>query len=601
MTRPLSSLLIESKVRTDIDNMAMSVPYTKYGLSAPDYAANKILLKGFYQIWNKHMSSIEAKFKTSLKIYCFKLYRLNRVIWLVESLIGTLGTTERDEALKSNIEKFKKEYVGPLLDEWVQHNPKIKPVMNRFMQSATQFEDFLKTFKHYAGIDYYKIRDYEFGWTDPETVYEDFQKLEWEYADLQRAKDAYRPLEEMEEIIVDMGEYKWINTHKRYCEDEGRRMAHCGNAGGNSDDVVLSLRHFKKGRAKPVLTFILDTASGDIGEMKGFANEKPDKKYHPYILRLFIEYKEIDKIGGGGYAPERNFSVYDLSDQDYETLLAARSDILLDKDLIGRTALLPELFNKYVSGQIAIGDINRVKATGNTIVLTYDSIIDERSADMYKVMNEDLIGSIQHDINGDYDSALFSVILDDHSIKEYIHTYKAIFMSDKLMDIAEDMLVNPAKYLIETDTNDEIVNNVMNIRRKDMALDNLCRYITYEIWSKVPYDLKSRLMNTYLSSETPLWDTDNSIIEDFKIVNGRPIITLDSTEVSKMAKVRNVNYLGFFKKYCNIQSWWSASYLGIKNKDPQIIAELNQIVDSICNRFENDRYFLDDVMISNFY
>jgi hypothetical protein len=69
------------------------------------------------------------------------------------------------------------------------------------------------------------------------------------------------------------------------------------------------------------LTFILQ--SGEfLGEMKGRGNQKPQEKYHPYILSL-LTHKEngkylIKDIEGGGYLPEKNFDIEDFS---YENLV----------------------------------------------------------------------------------------------------------------------------------------------------------------------------------------------------------------------------------------------------------------------------------------
>ena len=71
------------------------------------------------------------------------------------------------------------------------------------------------------------------------------------------------------------------------------------------------------------MTFILQ-GDGSLGEMKGRSNNKPKEDYHPYILSLLKakvggEYL-VKNIRGGGYAPENNFDLEDLSDENLETL-----------------------------------------------------------------------------------------------------------------------------------------------------------------------------------------------------------------------------------------------------------------------------------------
>jgi hypothetical protein len=127
--------------------------------------------------------------------------------------------------------------------------------------------------------------------------------------------------------FINFGNMGWFTLMRPYCEQEGKAMGHCGNKGAFAHtDTVLSLREMKKQKdgillAKPNLTFILK--SGEfLGEMKGRGNQKPQEKYHPYILSL-LTHKEngkylIKDIEGGGYLPEKNFDIEDFS---YENLV----------------------------------------------------------------------------------------------------------------------------------------------------------------------------------------------------------------------------------------------------------------------------------------
>ena len=91
-------------------------------------------------------------------------------------------------------------------------------------------------------------------------------------------------------------------------------MRHCGNGVGKPDDLLLSLREpIHRGDIlfwKPHLTFILN--DGALGEMKGYANAKPDSRYHSYVEGLLYQ-SEIQQVRGGGYLPENNFSFADMA------------------------------------------------------------------------------------------------------------------------------------------------------------------------------------------------------------------------------------------------------------------------------------------------
>jgi hypothetical protein len=141
------------------------------------------------------------------------------------------------------------------------------------------------------------------------------------------------------EKVMDVGnKFVWFNLNKRYCRLEGDAMGHCGNAGSPQyHDTVLSLRRIEhKGNkvfSRPSLTFILNYKNGVLGEMKGRANEKPKSEYHPYILKLLTHQINgewmIKGINGGGYKPENNFQIKDLSPGDKIRLYRVRPDLKL--------------------------------------------------------------------------------------------------------------------------------------------------------------------------------------------------------------------------------------------------------------------------------
>jgi hypothetical protein len=137
--------------------------------------------------------------------------------------------------------------------------------------------------------------------------------------------------------FINFGNMGWFTLMRPYCEKEGKAMGHCGNKGAfASSDTVLSLREMKKQKdgillAKPYLTFILK--SGEyLGEMKGRANTKPKEEYHPYIIKL-LTHKEngkylIKNIEGGGYMPQNNFDIEDLSYENLVKLTDERPDLM---------------------------------------------------------------------------------------------------------------------------------------------------------------------------------------------------------------------------------------------------------------------------------
>jgi len=191
-------------------------------------------------------------------------------------------------------------------------------------------------FIHFLSLGIPKIDNFRFENQSWQDIHRDFEQYEKEWAEKQKSWiDITNELKEgrISPIVVFEDGFRWFNLNRPKCEQEGKAMGHCGNCGGRSDDTVLSLRKLKQegGRmyARPSLTFILHS-NGQLGEMKGRGNNKPNEKYHPYILRLLAQKNLIKGIEGGGYLPENNFSLGDLSDERLEAIFNARPDLQIN-------------------------------------------------------------------------------------------------------------------------------------------------------------------------------------------------------------------------------------------------------------------------------
>lgn len=139
------------------------------------------------------------------------------------------------------------------------------------------------------------------------------------------------------EVFLDFGNgWAWYDLEQSSCDIEAKAMGHCGNAGGNYNDTILTLRKdMGDGKFRPSLTFILDE-NGYLGEMKGRENEKPKERYHSMIIPLLMD-SRIKGINGGGYEAHRNFSLRDLPERTREQILKKKPEL---KEL-------PELWEEY--------------------------------------------------------------------------------------------------------------------------------------------------------------------------------------------------------------------------------------------------------------
>lgn len=166
------------------------------------------------------------------------------------------------------------------------------------------------------------------GWAPPDMVLEECRLIEEKWK--KEGGGSEVPPSDEDEVLIEFPDgFAWVNLNKPYCEVEGEAMGHCGNTGSPHDgDTVLSLRKkLPNGNWRPSLTFILNENTRMLGEMKGRGNDKPNPKYHPHIIAL-LKSDHVKGIVGGGYKPENNFSLDDLTDEQ-------REDVLKDKPLLG--------------------------------------------------------------------------------------------------------------------------------------------------------------------------------------------------------------------------------------------------------------------------
>lgn len=172
------------------------------------------------------------------------------------------------------------------------------------------------------------IRRYRWDRQSASILVRDLNAIEKRWKEEQEEKNRYLDNGDDETIISFPNSFQWVHLKRPSCSKEGKAMGHCGNAAAQEPgDTILSLRRKsdKPGLYFPVLTFILHR-DGMLGEMKARFNEKPESKYHPYIIAL-LKNDMIKGIRGGGYRPRNNFSLDDLSDNDYEELIKAKPSL----------------------------------------------------------------------------------------------------------------------------------------------------------------------------------------------------------------------------------------------------------------------------------
>jgi len=177
---------------------------------------------------------------------------------------------------------------------------------------------------------------------NPSAILEQLSLLEARAIDKARGKEL--PLKAGRILLNFDDGYYWVMLNVGQCELEGKAMAHCGNIGDDPYQRILSLRKDDaKGKPKAHLTFIWhqvpypgeasvpwpsapQATQGYLGETKGYANTKPAKKYHPHIIEL-LKLPMVQYNVGGGYQPENNFHLSDLTTEQKDKLYHAKPQL----------------------------------------------------------------------------------------------------------------------------------------------------------------------------------------------------------------------------------------------------------------------------------
>lgn len=300
------------------------------------------------------------------------------------------------------------------------NDPKIKKKIKFDMVdgSFTTIKNIMNELNHYMGIDYPPIQEYDPN-KNPNNALNELHYLEREWKD---ASKSWVPATGSETVIIDLGKYKWFDLGKGACRDEGEAMGHCGNVPSvSTGDVIYSLRQVKDIQGKeyhrPSLTFIAN--DGVLGEMKGRSNNKPNKKYHPYIMEL-LKSQYIKGIKGGGYMPENNFHPNDLTPEQREELIEIKGEEFLDTSGM---ALLVKLQERFDNGEDVVDNIEKVvrdmydnqEDDADEMSTIYYQVFPEWRDDRFYVMSADLI---EYSINELIDYIAGRSTISDNTIAE---------------------------------------------------------------------------------------------------------------------------------------------------------------------------------------
>ena len=287
--------------------------------------------------------------------------------------------------------------------------------------------------EHYMDSGAPSIQNYVFDKQTPRELLNTLQTMEREWLssadDDAGAEEMFkqnRLIEQTEDddVVLKFPDgFVWLDLHAPTDDDEGTAMGHCGNRASYSpDETILSLRKPVKYQHKhwwyPVCTFILD-GNGRLGEMKGRANEKPQDRYHPYIIGL-LKTSRIKGIKGGGYAPQNNFSLDDLTEEEKNSLGEINPNLLDMLSFYKRYGVTNELKHKILEWM----DNNDIAPRAGWIA---DKLVIEKFKDIGELVEyhgtEDAKNAYAF-LSGENHYEVYDAVADKYQMREFIESLK---------------------------------------------------------------------------------------------------------------------------------------------------------------------------------
>lgn len=276
--------------------------------------------------------------------------------------------------------------------------------------------------QHFLSLDKVKkIQNYTFTNQPWAQIKSDFEEYEQEWKDSISTNTV--EIQNGDKILLsfDGGQKAWWLLPRGACEDEASMMGHCGNVPSEKyGDRILSFRTATDDPDKwvPHLTFIIDS-EGYLGEMKGRGNEKPAKRYHPYIIDL-IRHDMVEGIKGGGYEPENNFSMNDL-------------DPSIKEKLIEENPKLASLYDLYQSEGMTKRVENRIQETLN----------DKRLPEIYSIESDTVILTQFDDMESLFRAQFRDISQETFAVHEMIFDdYDYDMSQEEMIDHATDLKIN---------------------------------------------------------------------------------------------------------------------------------------------------------------
>lgn len=258
------------------------------------------------------------KVKKEIDAVRVELIREDRVIWMLKIFKYFQYTNNESDLNKKEIKWCANFEKSGILHNQGELDILLKEGFTSPVGSDHYFFGHLRTeMKHYIELNINEINNIVLVNQSYDEIVGAMSNIENEWINSSQFKS--RSLEESGTLIIQMPDGSaWFRLDKSSCRDEGDAMRHCGNGHGhgNEDHNIYSYRSpdpDSQGHWIPHVTVVMNNKEeGNLGEIKGYANSKPSKEYHEALI-AFVMHDDVTSLDGGGYMPENNFSISDLT------------------------------------------------------------------------------------------------------------------------------------------------------------------------------------------------------------------------------------------------------------------------------------------------
>lgn len=298
----------------------------------------------------EYLSKILDKYKrVDQSIYILRLFKLHLLV--AKELDGALLTSKESVFVNNLLGRFTSSLSSSLVA-----STKV------YIES---FSDFMIIFDHFNDMDIPAINNTQLLFQSPAVLLDTFEEIERNYSKKRRRTININPYSSTEpcEVMFEKDGLFIINSNSHFLQAEADSMAHCANRHGDpSTQRLLSVwskvdeNDVTKWKAH--VTIILNDCifgsdgkivSSNTGEIKGYANEKPDPKYYQFISEFFASAPYINSMKGGGYLEQNNLKFSDLPQQMQSVILSKKSNFItvFEKLVLNNGVLSDEVITQF--------------------------------------------------------------------------------------------------------------------------------------------------------------------------------------------------------------------------------------------------------------